>query len=79
MFIPSGLLFIITWFIPSVVNTLSATWYVAPFAVSITTLKSDLFSLAILSSKFFLKKYTYSSNKSVLTSEIPIFSLTADN
>ena len=33
----------------------------------------------MLSSKFFLKKYTYSSSKSVLISDTPIFSLTADN
>ena len=76
---PFGSLFIITWLIPRVENTLSATWYVAPFAVSITTLKSGLLNFSILSSKFFLKKYTYSSIKSVLTSETPIFSLTAVN
>ena len=45
--------------------------------MSIPTTKSSLFIFSILSSKFFLKKYTYSSNKSALYSETPILLLTA--
>ena len=77
MFIPFGVLFTILWFIFNLENTFSATWYVAPFAVSITTLKSSLLYFSIISSKFFLKKYTYSSTKSSAFSAIPILSLQA--
>ena len=77
IFIPSGLLFIILCSIPKLVNTFSATLYVAPFAVSINTLKPSLLLFSISSSKFFLKKYTYSSIKSSLISETPIFSFLA--
>ena len=60
-------------------NTLSATTDVAPFAVSIATVKFALSKFSNSSSKFFLKKYTYSSNKSSLFSDTPILSLTAVN
>ena len=79
IFIPSGLLCIILYFIPNALKTFPATTDVAPFAVSIPTTKSSLFNLSKLSSKFFLKKYTYSSNKSCLYSDTPILLLTAVN
>ena len=79
MFIPFGLLFIILYLIPNDVNIFSATLYVAPFAVSKPITKSSLFILSIFVSKFFLKKYTYSSIKFSQFSYTPILSLTAVN
>ena len=77
IFIPFGLLFIILYLIPNDVNIFSATLYVAPLSVSKPIIKPSLFILSIFVSKFFLKKYTYSSIKSSQFSYTPILSLTA--
>ena len=79
MFIPSGLLFIMSYLIPNALNTFSATLYVAPFAVSTNTLKLSSKISSNLSSNIFLKKKTYSSLKSSLFSHTPILSFIADS
>ena len=58
---------------------MSAITDVAPFAVSTATVKFSLSNSSKASSKFFLKKYKYSSNKSSLISDVPILFPYADN